>query len=682
MIIESVNVKNFRSIYDETLNLDNFTTLIGPNGVGKSSFLKAIDLFYNPNMKYTEEDFYNNDTTSDIEITICFSNLTDYEKDHFKKYVRNDRLIVMKVLKWPFKKSNQKYHGKHLQNHEFDSFRNALGASNLRSEYNKLKDKYPSLSDYTNKNNAELGLKEWEDKNPESCILRQDDGQFFGFNEIGITNLENFTRFIYIPAVHDASEEASEGGKSKSVFTQIMDLVIRGVLSQKEEFINLEQEAQKNYDLMMENEKNSLTNLEKEISKILGIFVPDASVGINWEHNTIRMPTPNANMKVVEDGYGASIERSGHGLQRAFIMTMFQYLTKIQSMSKIKKDESKTHFEPPNIIIGIEEPELYQHPNRQRYLSKILLRLTEGNIEGVAEIFQIIYTTHSPLFVDLENFENVRKLAKVEMKKDKPKVTCIYSTNFKEVVNLLENADGVEEGNYTSRSFKGSIKAVMTPWMNEGFFADMIVLVEGVDDRAAIIGLNNAINGLKNDFEGNGVAVIPCMGKNNLHKPYAIFTKLKIPVYCIWDSDHEKYKNSKLKVRNKEIKKNHKLLRLCGHNVIDWPDKVENNYACFKNNLNDTLKNEIGNEVYVDIINKCCRYYDMEMTEAVKRPKVIENLVKESKRIGCSSKTLEKIITKISELKGDNFQKQIILNGNEEETMEETKNVNNLDQWL
>jgi predicted ATPase len=44
----------------------------------------------------------------------------------------------------------------------------------------------------------------------------------------------------------------------------------------------------------------------------------------------------------------------------------------------------------PNLIPGIEEPELYQHPNRQRLLSRILLLLAEGSIRGVAEKTKLI----------------------------------------------------------------------------------------------------------------------------------------------------------------------------------------------------------------------------------------------------------------------------------------------------
>ena len=53
---------------------------------------------------------------------------------------------------------------------------------------------------------------------------------------------------------------------------------------------------------------------------------------------------------------------------------------------------------------AIEEPELYQHPSRQRHLASVLLNLAKGAIPGVAENTQVIYATHSPLFVGLDRF--------------------------------------------------------------------------------------------------------------------------------------------------------------------------------------------------------------------------------------------------------------------------------------
>lgn len=97
---------------------------------------------------------------------------------------------------------------------------------------------------------------------------------------------------------------------------------------------------------------------------------------------------PAANIKLIEDEYPSSVERTGHGLQRAFILTMLQHLAIAQSRPEEEKDDKdktinestgrESPLKVPNLIIGIEEPELYQHPNRQRHLANILEKLATG----------------------------------------------------------------------------------------------------------------------------------------------------------------------------------------------------------------------------------------------------------------------------------------------------------------
>lgn len=47
MKIQKVQISNFRSLRDVSIDFDDVTTFIGPNGVGKSSVLRALDWFFN-----------------------------------------------------------------------------------------------------------------------------------------------------------------------------------------------------------------------------------------------------------------------------------------------------------------------------------------------------------------------------------------------------------------------------------------------------------------------------------------------------------------------------------------------------------------------------------------------------------------------------------------------------------
>ncbi len=608
-------------------------------------------MFYAPNARYTEDDFYDRDTSQDIVVTVTFADLTEDEKKLFRIYIEGEKLTVEKVMKWSPSRGSQKYHGISLQNPEFSSFRLAKG-SNLRTEYNKLREaKYSDLPEYTNKDDAGSALQAWEESHPNQCSRQRDEGQFFGFREVGEARLERFTRFISIPAVREASDDAAEGRGTP--LTEIMDLVVRSVLARRKEIIELQKTTQNQYEKIVDPTKLvELQTLEHDLNSTLKTYVPDAGVNLTWlTEDAIDIPMPKANIKLVEDGYPSSVERTGHGLQRALILTMLQHLAIARPPAQEETDEKQTETDTdgtskdklvlgiPNLIIGIEEPELYQHPNRQRHLSKILLKLATGRIKGVADCTQVIYSTHSPLFVDTKRFDKVRALRKVRVEANKPKQTKVKYTTFDEVARIIEKADGKPEGTYRRSTLELRLQTLMTPWLSEGFFADVAVLVEGQEDRAAILGVATALG---HDFESMGISVLPCMGKRSLDRPTAIFRELQIPVYVIWDSDYGKAAKAE---------DNHRLLRLFDKPIEDWPEKVTEEFACFKQTLHETLRTEIGEELCNDTLKACCKDLCLDKKHAIKNPKVIQEIIYEARKQGKSSTTLEKIISQIFALR-------------------------------
>lgn len=651
MIIQSVRVQNFRCLQDVTLSCNEVTALVGPNGSGKSSFLRALEVFYDHNAKYTEDDFYDRNTDEPILIMVTYSQLSKEEKELFKNRMKGELLTVEKELRWP---RSQKYYGASLQTPDFKKCRTATSAAELKEAYNELRESgnYPELPRYTNEAAAKQALRDWESAHPDRCSLLRDQGQFFGFKEVGEYNLEQNTRFLFVPAVREASEDAAES--RGSVLTELLDLVVRSVLAQREEVRQLQEDAQARYDEIMDPANLvELQTLESRLSETLKTYVPDAGVKLTWlEGDTIQVPMPRADMKLLEDEYESPVDRTGHGLQRAFILTMLQHLAIAQAPKQegdtgeeVESDEAGTAesgLKMPNLIIGIEEPELYQHPNRQRHLSEILFRLAKGTIKGVAKQTQIIYSTHSPLFVDIKRFKNTRVLRKIRKQQDKPKQTKVFSTTLDEIAKVIWEASGRPEGTYTGETLEPRLQTLMTPWMNEGFFADVAVLVEGEQDRAAILGVADA---LRPDFESLGISVIPCMGKTNIDRPAAIFRELQISVYAVWDCDYGK------QAPHQET--NRLLLRLFGAPEEDYPDQIAEHFACFKADLTTTLCAEIGKQLYDSCVEECCDRWCLGRPEdAIKNPLVIKEVIQEAKKQGKSCSTLEEIISCIIALRG------------------------------
>ncbi len=661
MIIKSICVKNFRSIADEVLACQELTVLIGSNGSGKSSFLRALDLFYTPNAKYTQEDFYNRDTSAPITITITFDKLLEPEKELFGPYLDGESLTVEKELSWPIARGSQKYFGSTLRNPDFQPIRAATRVTDKRTIYRELlsSERYSDMSGISgNVAGAVIDgmLLHWEETHPDRLQPMRDEGQFFGFREVGQAHLEKFTRFIYIPAVRDASEDAVEG--KGSVISELMDLVVRSTLSQRADIREFRDTTQRRYEEIMNPSRlTELEALENGMTRTLSTYAPGSKVGLKWiPIGEFKVPMPNAEVKVIEDGYLADVERVGHGVQRAFILTALQHLAAAQATtvsdaedrqpdgiaspdSNANTAETAPERVASNLILAIEEPEIYQHPSRQRHLSWVLLQLAHGGIRGVAQNTQIIYTTHSPLFIDLQRFHQIRLLRKEESAEGMPKITKVYQTSMSQVAQEIERVYGDDPGTHTPESEQARLQTLMTPWTNEGFFADVVALVEGEDDRVAIIGVAKA---LRWDLETNDIAVIPCMGKPNLHKAAIIFNKLKIPTYVVWDSD---------KGKMDEIEHNHRLLRLFNDSIVDYPEKITNSFACFEKDLESTLRGELTTSLFDDLLQECKTCFSYSKNKhALKSPLVIQTIIEKAMASDKRSETLEEIVNNIIRL--------------------------------
>ncbi|MHA1246655.1 MAG: ATP-dependent nuclease [Candidatus Thorarchaeota archaeon] len=650
MRLSSVRVQNYRSIKDETLRLDTMTILVGPNGSGKSSFLRAIDLFYSSSPKYSEEDFYNRNTSEPIKITLTYSDLDEWERERYKLYVRNDELCVTRVLEWPPTRYSSRYHGLRLRNPDFRAFRNAKG-SDLRREYEKLRSgKYRSFPPYANREKAEQTLTGWEENNLDSCEYEEDDGQFFGYTPVGRWLIEKGTRYVFIPAVRDAAEDAREG--KGSYLTPIMELVVKSALRNNQELKDFQEKVNEEFrNTIQPAQTNNLKNVENELNEIYKTFVPRGELSIEWDYgNGVQVPLPNAFVKLTEDGFSSPVGSAGHGSQRAYLMALLHFLSKVQAQSTTQGEgdiesqgSSQTTGDEPTYILAIEEPELYQHPTRQRHFFSVLTELAEGRIEGVAERTQVIISTHSPLFVDIRRCSSIRRLRKEPMGVEEPPCTVVKATRLEDVAHDLEVAQCKHTGAFSAQSLEPRLKTLMTPWMNEGFFAEAIVLVEGEEDRAAIIGVSE-IRGV--DIEAMGIAIIPCNGKNNLDRPALIFRHLCIPTYVIWDSDEGK-KGAKPEI-------NHMLLRLMGEDQVeDWPHRVTDCYACFRHTLIQTMKSEIGDALFDETVETVREEFSMKKEHAMKHPAVVKEVLRRTHEKGHTCQTLEAIVDNIRRLVGE-----------------------------
>jgi len=244
----------------------------------------------------------------------------------------------------------------------------------------------------------------------------------------------------------------------------------------------------------------------------------------------------------------------------------------------------------PDLILAIEEPELYLHPARCRYLADLLLTLAEPQGEERTRT-QIIYTTHSPYFVDLDRFDQIRMVRKVPSRDSATLCSRVTSFLLDDAAKQVAAVCEIDPSKCTRESFRARATSVMSTVVNEGFFADVVVVVEGPSDVGTLWKLQDIMG---KGWLQLGISVIPAGGKNNIDRPTIVFRGFDIPTYFVFDADSHLRGGP----QEKEAKqRNRRYLRLAGAPVEDFPrTQVHETWAVFGGNLESELQSALGGE--------------------------------------------------------------------------------------
>ena len=663
MIIRRIEVKNFRSIREASLDCDNLTAIVGRNGAGKSSFLYAIDTFYDIAAPITEEDFFDRDMGSSMEIRVTYGDLRDDEKEEFCPYIKDDKLIVTKRISSENGRITQRYYAAALQIPQFAEIRAKSGKRDRVSAWKDLvgSGKFADLDGKVRSaDEVEQAMAKYEANHPELMESIEREEQFFGPKNIGGGKLDKFTKYVLVPAVREASDEVS--GKKGAIY-QILDMIVLRRINDREDIQKFKSEFEERVKKLYSSENlTELPELGKSISQTLEKFAPGSQLNLGWDEVKLpEVPLPAARATLVEDSFEGEITRKGHGLQRALIVTLLQHLAMtvpVEPTAEGSDERGTSSSEPesletsrgPDLILAIEEPELYLHPSRCRYLSNLLLQLAERPGIGLGATNQIIYATHSPYFVDLHWFNQIRLVRKVPSP-DSPVLQSIV-THFSrnQAKAKLAKICKIDPTNFTEDSFIAHTMPVMNTIVNEGFFADVVVVVEGLSEVGTLWKLQEI---MKKEWSKLGIVVIPAGGKNNIDRPTVIFQGFSIPTYFIFDADFHLLGKEK---KGEETKnRNHRYLRLAGTEIEDFPNtQVHKTWAVFKDTLEGILKKEIGNGIFSSIQKEVASELGYDDPERVN--KNIEGAARFIELVynkGHNIPTLEKVIEIVTQLRRD-----------------------------
>lgn len=547
MKLTKLRIRNYRCFKDQEIVFDDYSCLVGPNGSGKSTVLMALNVFFRNTqapsdvLNLDEEDFHDRNTSEPIEITATFTDLSDQAKKDLKAYVRQDELIITARAEWDeaLRAAEMRQLGVRQVIQDFAPYFEAEEAgervAELRSIYTQLREQYEDLDAGTTKDAMRSALREYEESHPDLCKPLQSKNQFYGWSK-GVNLLEKHCQWVYLPAIKDPTEEQDE--QRNSALGKLLQRSIRSQIDFSEPISDLQREARDRYEAILNAQNNALDEIGSTIQDRLREWAhPGARIELGWhldEKKSVTLAEPYARAKVGEGGFLGEIVRAGHGMQRSFLVALLQVLANIDEEAR------------PTLILGFEEPELYQHPPQAKHLATLLEELSRQDT-------QAIITTHSPYFVPSKGYENIRLFRLPEGSTE----STISQITYKELSETLAIALGSEP--QTPTSLMAAVAQIMQPSQNELFFCKVPVLVEGAEDVAFISTYLNHL-GKWTEFRRLGCHFVVCEGKTNMSRPLTIANGLNLPAFVVFDGDcdskeledHRRDNNCLLSLLNEE----------------------------------------------------------------------------------------------------------------------------------
>lgn len=343
MKLEKVKINNFCSCQSVELELDGYSPIVGYNNSGKSNILKAINwLLKKSALSPTSFFDVNMAVTVEGEISnVNIALLPANQQQAVAQYLNNNHL------------------------------------------------KFRRRQDTPQTSTAQIRIDVF-DSNTNNWVA----------NPAGLDNALAvlFPEPIYIEAMKDASEDIGKYSAKNTVglllkytLEQIKQNNIVALLSLQNALQTVENH------LTGQTRINEFNTFEIQATSAINNFFPGISLHLNLAAPNLDDLIKGASIELSENaGQIRSFSSYGHGAQRSVQMALIQLLaTQAQNLN--------LHL--PTVVLLIDEPELYLHPQAIEILRESLALLSNQH-------FQIIFSTHSPLLVNEEKILNTTIVTK------------------------------------------------------------------------------------------------------------------------------------------------------------------------------------------------------------------------------------------------------------------------------
>ncbi|UJB65012.1 ATP-dependent endonuclease [Acidovorax sp. YS12] len=572
MKIQSVRIKNFRTLKDVTIPFDSVTTFIGPNGAGKSTVLRALDWFFNGKPgSITEKDCSFGATTEKVEVQVTFTDLTDKDREALGKYAPNG-VTTFTVWKIRSPDGAEVLSANAKGFPDFNEIKAASSATAKKELYAALRTTRAGLNlPAANTGTAvEQAMTAWESAHTDQLVDAQEALQtnFFGFNSGG--KMSGLFDFVLVTADLRASEESIDG--KASIIGRILERSVDRTAADGEIAKIVEESRAKQQQVYEEKFKAQLDAMTTQLNEIVKTYSPGRAVTVSPAQVELKASRTTFDVSVLDGSTETAVERQGHGFQRTILISALQLLAQSGAASA-----------EGVICLAIEEPELFQHPIQAQAFAKVLRSLAEDTGKRI----QVTYATHSPYFLEARNFDQVRRLTRSA--DEQPVVNVHFAT----VADVKAKLSGTVDADQVARQLDG----VVTGRLAVALFAARALLVEGDTETAVFYGIGDrdAVGRL----ESQGLSIVPAGGKGGIPLAHAILTSLGIPTYVVFDGDggfemRAKTAGKQQTVidgeRTKFSTENRRLLKYLGETEVDFPsEQIGDRLATMSDHLESYL---------------------------------------------------------------------------------------------
>jgi putative ATP-dependent endonuclease of OLD family len=573
MNIESVHIKNFRTLKDVIITFDTVTTFIGPNGAGKSTVLHALDWFFNGKSgSLTEKDCSFGATDENIEVRVTFTDLTETDREALGKYAPDDVTTFTAWKLW-FPEGSDVLSANAKGFPEFNVIKTAIGATAKKESYAELKNRKPELGlpAATTGPAVEQAMMAWEASHTAQLVDTPEILQtnFFGFNSSG--KMSGLFDFVLVTADLRAREESIDG--KSSIIARILERSVNRMAADEAIALIVEEARVKQQEVYAHKFKTQLDDMTLRLNSVISSYAPGRAVTVSPSEVELKAPRTTFEVAVLDGATETAVERQGHGFQRTILISALQLLAQSGSAS-----------EEGVICLAIEEPELFQHPIQAQAFAKVLRSLTEDANKRI----QVTYATHSPYFLEARYFHQVRRLTRTS--DETPVVTVHYTT----IAAVKTKLQGIVDPDVVDRRLDHNV----ADQLSIALFANQAFLVEGPTESSVFYGISDRV--VSGSLEAAGVSIVHVGAKASIPLAHAILTLIGVPVYALFDADggaeargmaNGKDPKKINDDRNNNIKQNRDTLKYFGLAEEDFPSsKVYDQVAIFEDHLESFMQ--------------------------------------------------------------------------------------------